>query len=149
MILRIIHSKDGIYDVYDKISDKWLFSRANADNVLLQLARYGSIQIEFIDESSNQKDNFKRWIVWILKVCILIVRVVRVLSNRTYTIEGKQVGYVRLRWGILYCNYPDVDGEKIYTTGIGDGLTGRFESDEQRMDHLNNIADKILEKINM
>ena len=35
MILRIIHSKDGIYDVYDKISAKWLFSRANADNVLL------------------------------------------------------------------------------------------------------------------
>lgn len=60
MILRIIHSKDGIYDVYDKISDKWLFSRANADNVLSQLARYGSIQIEFIDESSNQKNNFKR-----------------------------------------------------------------------------------------
>ena len=53
MILRIIHSKDGIYDVYDKISDKWLFSRANADNVLLQLARYGSIQIEFIDKSGN------------------------------------------------------------------------------------------------
>lgn len=60
MILRIIHSKDGIYDVYDKISDKWLFSRANADNVLLQLARYDSIQIEFIDEISNQKGNFKR-----------------------------------------------------------------------------------------
>ena len=53
MILRIIHSKDGIYDVYDKKSAKWLFSRANADNVLLQLARYDSIQIEFIDESSN------------------------------------------------------------------------------------------------
>lgn len=53
MILRIIHSKDGIYDVYDKISAKWLFSRANADNVLLQLARYGSIQIEFIDKSNN------------------------------------------------------------------------------------------------
>ena len=64
-----------------------------------------------------------------------------------YDSEGKQVGYVRLRWGILYCKYPDVDGERIYTAGIGDGWTGIFESDEQRMDHLNNIADKILEKI--
>lgn len=50
-VLRIIHCKDGVYDVYDKTSDKWLFSRANADNVLAQLAKYGSIQIEFIDES--------------------------------------------------------------------------------------------------
>ena len=48
--LRIIHCKDGVYDVYDKTSDKWLFSRANADNVLAQLAKYGSIQIEFIEE---------------------------------------------------------------------------------------------------
>ena len=53
MILRIIHSKDGIYDVYDKISAKWLFSRANADNVLSQLAKYGLIQVEFNDETSN------------------------------------------------------------------------------------------------
>lgn len=60
MILRIIHSKDGVYDVYDKISEQWLFSYVNADNVLLQLARYDSIQVEFIDEISNQKGNFKR-----------------------------------------------------------------------------------------
>ena len=69
-----------------------------------------------------------------------------------YNVEdsnGNLVGYVRLRWGILYCNYPDVDGERIYAAGIGDGFTGRFESDEQRMKHLNNIADKILEKMNM
>lgn len=61
--------------------------------------------------------------------------------------NGKQVGYVRLRWGVLSCQYPDVDGETIYTASIGDGFTGCFESDEQRMEHLNNIADKILEKI--
>ena len=66
-----------------------------------------------------------------------------------YDSEGKQVAYVRLRWGILHCNYPDVDGERIYITDIGDGFTGCFESDEQRIKHLNNIADKILEKMNM
>lgn len=53
MILRIVHSKDGVYDVYDKISEQWLFSHVNADNVLLQLAKYGLIQVEFIDEIFN------------------------------------------------------------------------------------------------
>lgn len=53
MILRILHCKDGVYDVYDKTSDKWLFSRANADNVLSQLAKYGPIQVEFNDETFN------------------------------------------------------------------------------------------------
>lgn len=53
MILQVIYSKDGVYDVYDKISDKWLFSHVNADNVLLQLAKYGLIQVEFIDEIFN------------------------------------------------------------------------------------------------
>ena len=60
---------------------------------------------------------------------------------------GNLVGYVRLRWGTLTCEYPNVGGEMIYTASIGDGLTGCFESDEQRMKYLNNIADKILEKI--
>ena len=58
------------------------------------------------------------------------------------------VGYVRLRWGYLRCDYPECLGEVIYDAEIGDGFTGCFESDEQRMEHLNNIADKILEKIN-
>lgn len=65
-----------------------------------------------------------------------------------YDSEGKQVGYVRLRWGWLRCEYPEVFGEVIYTASIGGAFTGCFESDEQRMEHLNNIADKILEKIN-
>ena len=53
MILRIVHSKDGVYDVYDRTSGKWLFSKMSADNVLLQLAKYGLIQVEFIDEIFN------------------------------------------------------------------------------------------------
>ena len=62
--------------------------------------------------------------------------------------NGNLVGYVRLRWGTLSCEYPNVSGERIYTAGIGDDLTGIFENDKQRIDHLNNIADKIIEKIN-
>lgn len=61
--------------------------------------------------------------------------------------KGKQVGYVRLRWGELTCEYPDVGGEYIYTTAIGDGYTGEFENQEQREHHLNAIADKIIKKM--
>ena len=58
------------------------------------------------------------------------------------------VGYVRLRWGKLTCQYPDVDGELIYEASVGDGWCGNFESDKQRMKHLNNIVDRILVKMN-
>lgn len=61
--------------------------------------------------------------------------------------SGKTVGYVRLRWGGLTCEYPDVWGKIIYSVSIGDGLTGTFENDEQRMFHLEAIADKILEML--
>lgn len=63
--------------------------------------------------------------------------------------NGNIVGYVRLRWGYLTCEYPDVGGEYIYDASIsGDGWTGCFDSEEQRMMYLSDIADKILEKIN-
>lgn len=65
-----------------------------------------------------------------------------------YNNNDEIVGYVRLRWGNLTCEYPDVMGEMIYHTTIGSRLTGCFESIEQRIRHLNIIADKILEKIN-
>jgi hypothetical protein len=58
------------------------------------------------------------------------------------------VGYVRLRWGYLRCDYRDAGGEAIYEADIGDGWTGSFEDDAQRIEHLNNIADAILKKIN-
>lgn len=58
------------------------------------------------------------------------------------------VGYVRLRWGGLTCEYPDVGGKLIYEASVGDGWCGSFESKEQRLEHLSNIADRILEKIN-
>ena len=48
--IKIIRREDGVYDVYDKTSDKWLFSYSNADNVFSRLVEYGLIQIEFIDE---------------------------------------------------------------------------------------------------
>jgi hypothetical protein len=63
--------------------------------------------------------------------------------------NGNIVGYVRLRWGSLRCEYPDVGGEVIYHAGIGNGWNGQFENEEQRKYHLTMIANKILEKIDM
>ena len=57
--------------------------------------------------------------------------------------NGNQVAYVRLRWGSLYAQYPDVGGVDIYETSIGDGWTGRFESEEQRRFCLSQIAVEI------
>jgi len=61
--------------------------------------------------------------------------------------DGKMVGYVRLRFGSLTCNYPDVGGECIYQASIGSEWAGCFGTTEQQMEHLSNIADKILEKM--
>lgn len=65
-----------------------------------------------------------------------------------YDDKEKIVGYVRLRWGRLTCEYPDVGGELIYDADIGDSWCGEFDNDEQRQFHLMAIADKILERMN-
>lgn len=57
--------------------------------------------------------------------------------------DGNQVCYVRLRWGSLYAQCPDVGGLEVYDASIGDGWTGCFESEEQRMVHLRKIAEAI------
>ena len=62
--------------------------------------------------------------------------------------RGRLVGYVRLRWGHLTCDYPNVGGEEIYKATIGDGIwTGCFTSEEERMYHLDIIADKIRKRM--
>lgn len=61
--------------------------------------------------------------------------------------QGNMVGYVRLRYGGLTCEYPNVNGEVIFSKYFDDGWMGCFESDEQCQNYLFIIADKILEKI--
>ena len=56
--------------------------------------------------------------------------------------EGRQVAYVRLRWGSLYAACPDVGGTIIYSADIGND-DGCFRSDKQRSHHLRNIAERI------
>jgi hypothetical protein len=44
-------------------------------------------------------------------------------------LNGKQVGYLRLRWGFFRVDYPDCGGEVIYQANPkGDGV---FEEDER------------------
>lgn len=64
-----------------------------------------------------------------------------------YDNKGNQVGYVRLRWGELRCDYPDVGGETIYQKEFGDNLQGSFDTANQRDKYLTIIAGKILQKI--
>lgn len=61
-----------------------------------------------------------------------------------YDDKGNKVGYVRLRWGELTCEWPDVFGKLIYSEEVGDGFTGCFESEKQRSVCLECIANEIL-----
>lgn len=64
-----------------------------------------------------------------------------------YDNNNNIVGYVRLRFGSLTCDYPDVNGKEIYYASVGNGWNGCFNSDSQRRVHLTKIADEIIKKI--
>ena len=57
MAIRIIHRKDGMYDVYERSTGKWLFSRYSADNVFSWLAEIKYVWIDFVDEQNEGADN--------------------------------------------------------------------------------------------
>lgn len=50
MAVRIIHRKDGMYDVYGRVSGKWLLSENSADNIFSWLSGKPCVFIDFIDE---------------------------------------------------------------------------------------------------
>lgn len=60
---------------------------------------------------------------------------------------GNRVGYIRLRWGGLTCEYPDVGGERIYFAKVGDKHCGRFPTERSREYHLHKIEEIIIEKM--
>jgi hypothetical protein len=62
--------------------------------------------------------------------------------------NGKQVGYIRLRWGTLRVDYPDVHGETVYSHSFDDGMKGCFDNESECMYHLTNAAEKLLERVN-
>lgn len=58
----------------------------------------------------------------------------------------KQVAYIRLRWGNLIVEVPDVDGELIYHKNYeNDPAKGYFYTQEERMGQLRRIV-KILKR---
>lgn len=57
----------------------------------------------------------------------------------------KIVGYVRLRWGVLSCCYPDYEGEEIYSKSFDDAWQGEFEDDNERNKYLIIIAKELNE----
>lgn len=69
-------------------------------------------------------------------------------------LEGKQVGYVRLRWAGLRCYYPDVGDDSVYVyiyQWYGEeglyGDKGEFADDNERKYHLELIAQALYNKI--
>lgn len=62
---------------------------------------------------------------------------------RSHEGDRYQVGYVRLRYGKLYCAFPDVGGNIVYRHNYNDNYLGVFPSPEQRMFHLEAIALKL------
>lgn len=63
--------------------------------------------------------------------------------------EGKklQVGYVRLRWGYLRCDFPDVGGETIFEQSFHDGFKGCFDSETERLYYLDIVSISIRSKL--
>lgn len=58
--------------------------------------------------------------------------------------DGKQVAYVRLRWGRLTVQCPDVGGALVYDYSFeDDDLKGRFDSVDEREVFLVNSAARI------
>lgn len=56
-------------------------------------------------------------------------------------LEGEQVGYVRLRWGHLTVDCPDVNGVQVYSAcPVGHG---EFEDNEEREHYLSEVATAI------
>ena len=57
--------------------------------------------------------------------------------------DGKQVGYVRLRWGNLSCRYPDHNGDAIYAESFDDAWKGGFDDANERNKYLLEIANAL------
>lgn len=57
MSVRIIHRKNGMYDVYDRASGRWLLSRHSADNIFSWLSHQPCVRIDFVDDGIDGDDN--------------------------------------------------------------------------------------------
>ena len=64
-----------------------------------------------------------------------------------YRANGELCGYVRLRWGSLRADYPNIDGDTIYKHKFEDNYKGSFDSDEERAEYLTEISKSYMKAI--
>lgn len=64
-----------------------------------------------------------------------------------YRENGEICSYVRLRWGNLIVEYPDVSGEIIYHECFEDNFKGMFDDDIERQKYLSEISNVISNKV--
>ena len=60
--------------------------------------------------------------------------------------SGKQVGYVRLRWGCFRVDYPEVGHKTVLEEPYGHEMCGEFVTDEDRLACLTRAADAIAQE---
>lgn len=67
---------------------------------------------------------------------------------------GERIGYIRLRWGHLTCEYlvsGELDKESVLVyehTFEGDGYKGEFDTEEERTHFLGKCKEALIEKHN-
>ena len=60
---------------------------------------------------------------------------------------AKQVGYIRIRSGILTCYYPDCNGVKVYSHKFDDDSKGCFDNDEECKHYLEECKSAVISKL--
>ena len=63
--------------------------------------------------------------------------------------EGKQVGYLRLRYGGFRADYPDCGGDTVYSHRFDDGWKGIFDDDVERVFFLTEAVKALHNKIQL
>jgi len=61
--------------------------------------------------------------------------------------EDKLVAYVRLRWGFLSVEMPDVNGEQVYSHNFRSEWMGNFRNQIEREEYIKIIEEIILKKL--
>lgn len=106
--------------------------------------------MELADEPSllAAKQKLKE-IVYELTEDKLIFKQTCIASPEQYDVylEGKQVAYIRLRWGYLSVEYPNVNGIVIYHHKFTDEYKGSFDTRKERVKYMKIIKYKILEHL--
>lgn len=59
--------------------------------------------------------------------------------------ENLCVAYIYIKNGVLYAECPDIDGETVYYHNFKDPTKNTFETEEERIEYLSQIKEKIIQ----